>query len=224
MDTNVQALKGLYAALNGDPKDVENMDTSSEVITAMQDVAAAAATELPVVAKKDAGKVLTVNGNGKWSAAFPETEIDDTEASETKTYSSSKIESLIPSPELPTVTSADNGKVLGVANGAWTKTDNIFIINVTKSGGNKTADKTYDEMIEAFLLGKTLLVYEHFDANNIYPLCGATWTINEDTGELTIETMRFLSVTGYTDEGNYFVYDFYEFNSNGINKDFQIVT
>lgn len=120
MDTNVQALKGLYAALNGDPKDVENMATSSEVITAMQDVAAAAATELPVVKKVDEGKVLTVNGNGKWSAALPESPIDDTEASETKTYSSSKIESLIPANELPTVTSSDNGKVLRVASGHWT--------------------------------------------------------------------------------------------------------
>lgn len=46
--------------------------------------------------------------------------IDDSEASETKTYSSSKIESLIPADELPAVTVEDNNRVLAVVNGAWT--------------------------------------------------------------------------------------------------------
>ena len=47
--------------------------------------------------------------------------IDDSVASETKTYSSSKIESLIPENELPAVSATDNGKVLGVSGGAWGK-------------------------------------------------------------------------------------------------------
>lgn len=46
--------------------------------------------------------------------------IDDTEASTTKTYSSSKIASLIPANELPAVTADNNGQVLAVVNGAWT--------------------------------------------------------------------------------------------------------
>lgn len=46
--------------------------------------------------------------------------IDDEEASETKTYSSSKIESLIPADELPAVTVEDNNRVLAVVKGAWT--------------------------------------------------------------------------------------------------------
>ena len=45
--------------------------------------------------------------------------IDDTEASATKTYSSSKIVSLIPAPELPAVEAGNNGQVLAVVNGAW---------------------------------------------------------------------------------------------------------
>ena len=139
MDTNVQALKGLYVALNGDPKDVENMTTSSEVITALNDVAAAAATELPVVKKVDEGKVLTVNGNGKWAAKLPESVIDDEEASESKTYSSSKIASLIPADELPAVTTADNSKLLGVSSGAWSALVQKSIIpsdKATNSGSN----------------------------------------------------------------------------------------
>lgn len=46
--------------------------------------------------------------------------IDDSAASVNKTYSSSKIASLIPGPELPVVTADNNGQVLAVVNGAWT--------------------------------------------------------------------------------------------------------
>lgn len=166
MDTNVQALKGLYAALNGDPKDVENMATSSEVITALQDVAAAAATELPVVKKVDEGKVLTVNGNGKWSAALPETEIDDTEASATKTYSSSKIESIIPANELPTPSVSNNGKVAMVVSdgeggytwGAETPSSGIeyFDISVTGTIASPVSNKTFAEIKTAYQANKVL--------------------------------------------------------------------
>ena len=159
MDTNVQALKNLYVALGGEAADVENLQTSAEVITALNDVAAAAATELPVVAKKDAGKTLTVNGNGKWAAIMPEDVIDDSEASETKTYSSSKIASLIPADELPAVTSEDNGKLLGVVNGAWAaKFPEEFLITVTEEDGAAAIDKSFSEIKSAYLAGKRLAV------------------------------------------------------------------
>lgn len=120
MLTNVDALKGLYVALGGDASEVANLTTTPELLAKISVVAGAGASELPVVKKADAGKTLTVNSSGKWSAIMPADVIDDSEASETTTYSSSKINSLIPADELPAVTNADAGKVLTVnSNGTW---------------------------------------------------------------------------------------------------------
>lgn len=178
MDTNVQALKGLYAALNGDPKDVENMTTSSEVITAMEDVAAAAATELPVVKKVDAGKTLTVNGNGKWAAIMPESVIDDTEASATKTYSSSKIESLIPANELPTPLLTDVGKIAKVAmddtKAVWTIAEDAGTqyLDITVGGtkASPNVNNNFSQIIASYVGGKIprvkLTVSDLSDLNN----------------------------------------------------------
>lgn len=113
MDTNVQALKGLYTALGGEAADVENLTTSSEVITALEAVAAAAATELPAVKASDAGKNLTVNSSGKWAAIMPED-------------------------ELPEVTTSDNGKVLTVFNGEWDKRyiSTNLVVTINEVSGN----------------------------------------------------------------------------------------
>lgn len=92
MLTNVDALKGLYVALGGDVADVANLTTTPELLEKISVVAGAGASELPVVKKADAGKVLTVNGNGKWSAGGA---------------------------TLPAVSATDNGKVLVVSEGAW---------------------------------------------------------------------------------------------------------
>lgn len=60
--------------------------------------------------------------------------IDDSEASETTTYSSSKIESLIPADELPDVSDVADGAILAVVNGAWT----LCTISVDTTTGDIT--------------------------------------------------------------------------------------
>ena len=67
MLTNVDALKGLYVALGGDVADVADLTTTPELLEKISVVAGAGASELPVVKKADAGKVLMVNSNGKWA-------------------------------------------------------------------------------------------------------------------------------------------------------------
>ena len=96
MLTNVDALKGLYVALGGELEDVANITTTPELLAKISVVAGAGASELPVVKKADAGKVLTVNGNGKWSVGGA---------------------------TLPAVSASDNGKVLLVSDGAWVVDD-----------------------------------------------------------------------------------------------------
>lgn len=91
-----EALKDLFLGLGGSSSALADNSTVSDYIE-----------DLESAIKSSAG-----------SAA--EDLIDDTESSETKTYSSSKIESLIPAPELPEVAAANNGQVLAVVNGAWT--------------------------------------------------------------------------------------------------------
>lgn len=61
--------------------------------------------------------------------------------------------------ELPSVTETDNGKVLGVENGAWSVVNGgggggMLIVNATKtssSGNTYILDKTWQEIHDAFL-------------------------------------------------------------------------
>ena len=74
MDTNVQALKNLYAALGGNPADVANISTNADMINAIAaHIGSGGAAELPTVTTTDNGKVLTVV-SGKWAAAALPTE------------------------------------------------------------------------------------------------------------------------------------------------------
>ena len=89
-----EALKDVFLELGGNPSELSDNQTISDYIEdlggAIEDAASGAAEDI----------------------------IDDTEASTSKTYSSNKINSLT-APELPTVTGSDNGKLLGVTEGAW---------------------------------------------------------------------------------------------------------
>lgn len=91
-----EALKDLFIGLGGNSSALSDNDSVSDYIE-----------DLESAIKASAGGAA-------------EDLIDDTESSETKTYSSSKIASLIPAPELPEVAAANNGQVLAVVDGAWT--------------------------------------------------------------------------------------------------------
>lgn len=78
MDTNIDALKNLYVALGGNIEDVENINTTPDMINAIATVATnlkgkGGKTQtipedrlLPVCTAEDRDKVLTVDTNGKW--------------------------------------------------------------------------------------------------------------------------------------------------------------
>lgn len=70
MINTVEALQGLYVALGGELSNVANITTIPEMLTAISSVAAAAASELPVVTASDNGKVLGVV-NGAWAKKTP---------------------------------------------------------------------------------------------------------------------------------------------------------
>ena len=89
-----EALKDVFLELGGNPSELSDNQTISDYI-------------------EDLGGAIEDAASGA-----AESVIDDTEASASKTYSSNKIDSLT-APELPAVTGSDNGKVLGVSNGAW---------------------------------------------------------------------------------------------------------
>jgi hypothetical protein len=73
MDTTIDALKSLYAALGGTASDVADITIIPDMINAIAALVASGATaELPKVTSTDNGKVLTVV-SGKWQkAALPD--------------------------------------------------------------------------------------------------------------------------------------------------------
>lgn len=69
----IEALQQLYVALGGDIADVQNITITPEMISALTEVAAAAASELPAVKPADNGKLLGVS-SGKWTKVNPPTD------------------------------------------------------------------------------------------------------------------------------------------------------
>jgi len=74
-------------------------------------------------------------------------------------------------PELPTVTSVDNGKVLGVVNGDWAATEGkgLFVATLTYNIGlsGYISDKTGEEIVAAYNAGYTAVAQS---GHLIYPL------------------------------------------------------
>ena len=69
MNTTVEALKGLYAALGGTAADVADITLIPDMINAIAEhIGAGGAAELPTVSATNNGQVLTVV-SGKWAAA-----------------------------------------------------------------------------------------------------------------------------------------------------------
>lgn len=69
MDTNVLALKNLYAALGGDLATVTGINTNAGMINALAAlISGGGASTLPAVTSEDNGKILTVV-DGSWEVA-----------------------------------------------------------------------------------------------------------------------------------------------------------
>lgn len=69
MNTTVEALKALYAALGGTPADVADITLIPDMINAIAEhIGTGGAAELPTVSATNNGQVLTVV-NGEWAAA-----------------------------------------------------------------------------------------------------------------------------------------------------------
>ena len=61
---------------------------------------------------------------------------------------------------LPSVSSADNGKVLAVKDGAWAADLNVFSVEITRdSGYNYHADKTFSEIQSAYKFGQNVVAH-----------------------------------------------------------------
>lgn len=87
---------------------------------------------IPYSKQADSGKIPVVNARGEW---------------EVKEAPSS----------LPSVTSADNGKVLGVTEGQWgavnAPSGGGFIVTLAENNGTYTVDKTLAEILAAVASG-----------------------------------------------------------------------
>lgn len=158
-----QALKDLFLGLGGNPTALED---NSGVGDYIEDLESA------------------IKGAG--------VSIDDTQASETTVYSSSKVESLIPTDELPTVTSEDNGNVLTVVEGAWAKAapsgGDCVVIQATYNSGNDLivfGDITQSQIYDLIKAGKLVVIMGKSGINEY------TFLPSSDTGTVVFECATY---------------------------------
>lgn len=146
-----QALKDLFLGLGGNPSALSDNTSVSDYIEDLE------------------GAI-----KGETSSI-----IDDSAASESTTYSSSKVESLIPTDELPSVTSEDIGNILtvvsdGESGATWGKAapsggSEITYYEVTKTSNKYylpegiTLEKIYNDLTS----GKNIILKN--DGNYYYP-------------------------------------------------------
>lgn len=90
-----EALKDVFLSLGGNPSELSDNQTVSDYI-------------------EDLGSAIKAE-----ASSASEDMIDDETASDSKTFSSNKILSILPGAELPEVTEANNGQVLAVSGGEW---------------------------------------------------------------------------------------------------------
>ena len=116
---------------------------------------------------------------------------------------------------LPSVSSDDNGKVLGVSDGAWAVVSGgggggseplIVILTSSADFTTVTMDKTWQEIYDAFLSGQPIICRTPFDLSAVVDIYG-----DEEEEEFTVTVFRQLGSEVYTASG----YDGYPSHSNG---------
>lgn len=161
---------------------------------------AAETKELPTVTTSDAGNVLTVNSSGKWAKAAPPTELPDVTSSDAykvlavnssgawaaddsylqgMNSFNTRISAL--ETKVPDVTASDDGVVLRVMNGVWSKSmpDRYQNIDATTGEGSINTGGSY-----------------YYDAQRIYPIKRGVRIYNRSGGGLgTIGPNNPLTVT-----------------------------
>ena len=138
MATINEALKKLFLGLGGDPDELKDNNTVSDYIDDLESAIETAAS--------DASAEL----------------IDDEEASETKTYSSTKIESLIPENELPTPAVGDIGKVVSVVSDGESGAE--YSLETPSGGENRT---TYALTVQSFAGSTTVTFFEGYTRESL---------------------------------------------------------
>lgn len=150
----VEALKELYKSFGGKLTDtystiadgipVGNYTVIPDCFAALAEIAGGS-IELPVVTQADAGDVLTVGEDGKWTNEEPAKELptvtSEDEGDVLTVNAEGEWTNAEPAKELPSVTASDNGSVLSVVDGAWAKGLKIKKKTVTytkSSGGTDT--------------------------------------------------------------------------------------